>query len=289
MTMLASQAQTATLFPYPVPPESLPLGRPRANYMVENFWQHCPWKMAYTDPAKMEGALRDFAGMLPLAAPDTVHASINRLIKQTQKNPSDFAKLMHMAESVFNSDSAVIMSDEVYLPFAEAAASYKKFKPEERAAYARKAQIIHTSAQGAVMPGITATDRNGFTFALNDTTSGAQTYLIILESPDNASTRFERVRFAANIAARRLIEAGVLKPILLLTAKADEDWWKSTETLPEQWSVGEMPQAGEYFDLRVQPANYMLNDRMEVISKWMPMSALIANCEQLIRRIDSQR
>lgn len=285
---LTVMAETATLFPYPIPPESLPIGRQRANYMIEHFWDRCPWKMAYTDPAKMESTLRDFADMLPLAAPDTVHASIEHLIKQTQKKPADFATLMRLAEAVFNSDSAAIMSDEVYLPFVEAAAGYKKFKSDERDVYARKAQVMRSSSMGATLPPLTASLRNGEAYALNDTTSGAQTYVLIFETPGNAAARFDRVRFAANIAARRLIDAGLVKPLLIATTKANDDWWKSTDGLPEQWIVAEMPQAADYFDLRVNPAIYMLNGNMEVVSKWMPMSSLIANCEQLMRIIDSQ-
>lgn len=282
-------AQAATYFPYPVPPESLPLGRPRANYMVEHFWDHCHWKTAYASPAKMQGALEDFAGMLTLAAPDTVRLSTAKLIKESQKKPADFGALMRMAERTFNSDSATIFSDEVYLPFAEAAAAYKKFTAEERAKYAQQAQRILSSSEGMTLPALKATDRNGHTVMLNDTTSGASTYVLIFEEPGDRDARFSRVQLAANIAARRLIDGGVLKPILVFAGKADADWWKGTENLSEQWTVVEMPQAGEYFDLRMRPSLYMLDRDMTVVSKWLPLTALINNCEQLVRMIDNQR
>lgn len=282
-------AQTASYFPYPVPPESLPLGRARANYMVEHFWDHCHWKTAYSAPAKMQGALEDFANILPLAAPDTIRLSTAKLIKESQKKPADFATLMRMAESTFNSDSASLFSDEVYLPFAEAASSFKKFTADERAKYALQAQRIRSTAEGATLPALKAHGRNGQPVMLNDTTCGAATYVILLEEPADRDARFTRLQLTANVAARRLVDAGLLKPLLVYTGKADGDWWKGTENLPEQWTVVEMPDAGEYFDLRMRPSLYMLDSDMTVVSKWMPMSALIANCEQLIRMIDSQR
>lgn len=282
-------AQSATYFPYPVPPESLPLGRPRANYMVEHFWDNCHWKTAYAAPAKMQSALEDFADMLPLAAPDTVRISTAKLIRESQKKPADFTALMRMAERTFNSDSATLFSDEVYLPFTEAASAFKKFTAEERAKYALQAQRIRSTSEGMTLPPLKATGRSGQPVMLNDTTSGAETYVIILEEPGDRDARFSRLKLSANIAAGRLIAGGVLKPILVYAGKADADWWKGTENLPDEWTVAEMPDAGEYFDLRMRPSLYMLDKDMTVVSKWLPMQALTANCEQLVRMIDSQR
>ncbi len=289
LTTISIAAQTTTWFPYPVPPESLPMGRPRANYMVEHFWDRCKWKAVYSVPENMEGALRDFANLLPLAASDTVYASIEKLIKNTQKRPTDFAKLIKMAEATFNSDSATIYSDDVYFPFVNAAAKYKKFKPEERATYAKIAQIISSSSEGKTLPAIQAKGIDGSVVTLNDTSSCAKSYVVILENPSNASARFERVRFAANIAARRLIEAGLLKPILVATEEPDESWINATKSLPEQWTVAILPDASQYFDLRIAPAIYMLNEQMIVAAKWLPMNTLTANCEQLMRTLDRQQ
>ena len=61
-----------TYFAYPHPPESLPVGTPRANYYVEHFWDHCPWKSAFSSNRKMADAFMDYAEMLPLANRDTV-------------------------------------------------------------------------------------------------------------------------------------------------------------------------------------------------------------------------
>lgn len=282
-------AQTTTYFPYPVPPESLPLGRARANYMVEHFWDHCHWKTAYASPARMQGALEDFADMLPLAAPDTMRMSVDKLIKESQKKPSDFASLMRMAERTFNSDSATIFSDEVYLPFVETAAKYKKFSEADRAKYALQARRIQSSAEGAVLPPLPAKDRTGHTVMLNDTTSGASSYVLLFEEPGDLDSRFSRVQLSANVAVNRLIAGGVLKPILVYAGTPDANWWKGTENLPQEWTVVEMPDARQYFDLRMRPSLYMLDRDMRVASKWLPLTALINNCEQLVRMVDARQ
>lgn len=283
---MASAQSAATYFPYPTPPESLAIGRPRANYMVEHFWDRVAWKTAYTAPARMEQSLRDFASFLPLAAPDTVRASVEKLIKESSKKPANFEKLMQMAEATFRSDTASLFSAEVYLPFARAAAAYKKFPAGLRERYARQVQVMESSTAGSVLPAIEAVRRDGSRFALNDTTAGAQSYVLIIERPSDIDGRFERVRFTANSAASELIEAGMLKPILVLAAaEDDESWWKSVENLPAQWSVGRLADAESWFDLRVSPSVYMMDPSMTVVSEWMPLSTLIVNCENLVRAL----
>lgn len=283
LALVAAVAQTNAPFPYPVAPESLPVGRPRANYIVEHFWEQMPWKTAHTMPQKMENTLRAFADFLPLASADTVHRSIGKLIDGARKKPQCFATLMRIAEATFHSDTAVLYSDEVYLPFAAAAAKFKKLPEEERARFAEQARIIETSSEGSTLPALAATRRDGSQFALNDTTSGAATYVIIIETPE--AGRFDRVRFAANFATHQLIDANLLKPILLYAGKAPEEWWSSTENLPQNWLVGEMPDAAGRFDLRQAPAIYLVDRQMKVISKWMPMDILISNSERLVKSL----
>lgn len=283
LTVLAASAQVNTLFAYPTPPESLPLGRPRANYIVEHYWDKMPWKSAHTMPRKMEQTLREFAEFLPLASADTVHLSISRLISGATKKADCFKALMPMAEATFHSDTALLYSDEVYLPFAAEAARFKKLPAAERERYATQARIIETSSEGRTLPALTATGADGSTFQLNDTTCGAPTYVFIIESPEAES--FDRVRFAANFAVRQLVDANVLKPVLIYAGKAPAQWWASVSNLPAQWSVGEMPDAAGYFDLRQAPAVYMANGHMQIISKWMPLGALIGNCEQLVKSL----
>lgn len=272
--------------PLPAVPDDIPIGRQRANYIVEHYWDNMPWKTAHTMPRKMENTVRDFADFITLAAPDTVLQSIDKLIKGASKKPESFKALMPIAEATFHSDTALFLNDRIYLPFAKAAATYKKLPAEERERYAAQALILESSSEGQTLPALTATRRDGSTFALNDTTPKAQSYVIIIETP--GSDRFDRVRFAANVATRQLITARIIKPILIYAGEAPEEWWKSTEGLSRKWNVGQMPDAEKYFDLSQGSAIYMLSPRMEVQTKWMPMPTLISNCEQLLQAIKQQ-
>ncbi|MDE6144776.1 MAG: DUF5106 domain-containing protein [Muribaculaceae bacterium] len=271
----------ATWFPYPTPPENLPFGRPRANYMVEHFWDRCPWKSAFSAPQKMERSLRDFAEMIPHAAADTVFLSIDGLIRNTQKKPADFASLLKMAEATFFSDTAATFSDEVYLPFARAGATFKKFKPEQRKPFERQAKIIENSMVGHALPAVQAKEADGSPVQLNDTTAGAQTYILIFERP--GADRFDRVRFAANIAVRKLTESGIIKPILICTEEPDRTWLDANKAMPQEWTVVSMADAANMFDIRGDRTVYLTDGSMKIVARHMPLSLLIANCEQLVK------
>lgn len=281
ISFLALSAAADTWFPYPVAPESLPYGRPRANYIVELFWERCPWKSAYSSTARMEETIRDFATYLPHAQSDTVFMSIHTLIDNSQKRPSDFQALLNMAEATFYSDSATTFSGEVYLPFAEAGAKYKKFKPEQRAHYARQASIITNSQEGNSFPAVDAVDINGSKSALNDTAVGAETYIFFFERPEAGRT--DRVLFAGNISVRKLVEAGLVQPILVCAGEPDEAWWESTKRLPEGWKAVALPNANELFDLRNNPSIYLTDKSMKIVSQLMPLNLLKVNCEQLVK------
>lgn len=280
-----SAQEAATYFPYPTPPESLPMGRPRANYMVEHFWDHAPWKTVYTAPARMEATLRDFAGILPLASPDTVQLSIAKLIKESSKKPQWLSQLLKMARATFRSDSAELFSAEVYIPFARAGVQAKKLSAEEREQFARELKWMESTSVGHTLPALQGWKQDGTPVSLNDTTPGAGTYVLILEKPGDLNARFERVRLMGSAAVRALVEAGAVHPTIVHAGRADDEWWRGVEGLPAGWEAVELPDAEEYFDLRVNPSVFILDGDMTVVGEWMPVSLLIANCENIVNSL----
>ena len=273
-------AMADTWFPYPTPPEALPLGRQRANYIVEHFWDRCPWKSAYSSTARMEETLRDFATFIPHASADTTFLSIGHLIKNTQKKPADFATLLKLAEATFFSDTARTFSDAVYRPFALAGSEYKKFQPDQRAYYSRQLRVIDNSRLESPVAPLKVTGADGSVSNLNDTVEGVQTYILLFERPDEE--RFDRVRFAANISVSKLVEAGLIQPILICVGEPTQEWWESTGRLPEGWRAVALKDAEDVFDLRMHPTVYLADRQMNLISKFMPLNVLTTNCEQLV-------
>ena len=273
-------------FPYPVPPESMPVGRARANYMVEHFWEKCPWKSAFSSHRRMQKAFFDYADMLPLAQRDTVFASIDALIKNVKKQPADLLKLTELAEAAFYSDTAIVPSHEVYLPFAKAAADCKKLTAEQRKMYARQVSVINATSIGCNMPAVKILrDAVGNTSMLNDSSAGAKEYLIVFDVPNSAEARMQRVRLAANVGVNSVVSSGNLHIIYLYPGKPEAAWWDDAKSLPSAWTVGALPGAEDLFDFRRQPVTVLTDSEMKIINKGIYIDDLIDACESIMQHM----
>jgi hypothetical protein len=273
-------------FPYPTPPESMPVGRARANYMVEHFWDKCPWKSAFSSHQRMQKAFYDYADMLPVAQRDTVFASIDGLIKNVKKQPKDLLTLTRMAEAAFYSDTAVVPSHEVYLPFAKAAADCKKLSDEDRSYYSKQIGIINASSIGCDMPAVKILrDAVGRTTMLNDTSASTNEYLIIFEVPGSTDALFNRVRLSANAGLNYVVGTGNLHVIYLYPGTPDAAWWDDVKGMPQTWTVGALPQAEQLFDFRHQPVTVLADREMKIINKGIYLDDLIDACESIMQHM----
>ncbi len=284
MIILGAAAQD-NYFPYPTPPESLPIGTPRANYCVEHFWDHCPWKSAFSARKKMEGAFVDFAEIFPIASADTVYAAIDKLIDNVKKRPSDLLELAKIAESTFYADTAILPNDMVYLPFAKAAAKNKKIDAQERERLARQVTVIENSQIGSMLPDATLQLADGSTISLKDTTAGASEYVLIFDTPGAISGRLDRIRLAANASAKELIDANLLKPIFIYPGNAPAEWWSDNNGLPENWTVAAMPDAENVIDMRATPTVYVTDASKRITDRFLPIDVLIAACEKIMDQL----
>lgn len=284
--MASSGAVAAdTYFPYPAIPESLPLGRPRANYYVEHFWDFCPWKSAFSSQRKMSEAFDDFAEMLTVAQVDTVNMALDNLISKVKKRPNDLHKLTLMAEGKFYADTAERIIDMVYLPFAKAAAANKKIPADERRRFARQASVIENSQPGQTLPAINLLLADGSTVALNDTTDGANEYVLIFDVPGSWEARMNRIQLAANASARTLIESNLIKPLYIYPGTPPAEWWKENEDLPESWTLAALPETESYIDQRVKPTVIITDSGKRITEKFMTVPRLIQACEYIMEQI----
>ena len=234
----------------------------------------------------MENALREYAEIFPLAAPDTVFASIDNLIDKVSKRPKDLIELARMAEALFYADSASFPNDELYARFANAASKHKKISAADRERLKRQVQVISHSKEGAALPAIPMTLADGSTVMLNDTTDTYPgEYILIFDIPDSPDGRMERLFLQANASASAMIESGWIKPIFIYPGTPDPSWWKTLETVPQNWIVAALPQAFDYFDLRHLPNIYIVDSNKVITRKNLSIPLLIQTCEEIMNQI----
>lgn len=275
-----------TYFPYPSAPDNLPSFRARANYLVEHFWDRCNFNNAFSAKAKMAGAFADFAGFMPHAAADTVHMAIDKLIDSVKKRPASLLSLTEMAEGTFYADTARFWSDELYLPFAKAAANNKKIPAEQRKKYAAQVKVLENSQVGMKVPALNATLRNGTSWNLDSIS--APVSVILFDTPGCIDCTMTRARLAANISAQALIDSGILQIAYIYMGEPTDAWRDNVSTIPQNWIVAACPEAEQYFDMRVVPAIYMLDENRTILSKHISLNQLIQRFETVTNQARKQ-
>lgn len=269
----AQTTENATYFPYPQAPDNLPSFRSRANYIVEHFWDRCNFNSAFSSRTKMHKAFSDFAGFLPHAASDTVHTAIDKLIASVKKRPADMQTLLEFAESTFYADTAQFWSEELYLPFAKAAGSTKKMPADKRKHYATQVQIMENSGLHKTIPSLSVTMRDGSTSSLDSI--NAPVSIILFDTEGCSACSMTRARLAASYSARRLWQEGTIKIACIHVGPATTEWKESVQSLPAEWFVAACPQADKYFDMRVTPAMYKLNQERAITDKYFDINGLL--------------
>ncbi|MDE6331775.1 MAG: DUF5106 domain-containing protein, partial [Muribaculaceae bacterium] len=260
-TSTAALAQnTETLFPYPTPPEELSNLYQRCNYLVDHFWDKCNLTTAFLSKQRLNNAFGDWVGFMPYATADTVHMAIDKLVDKVKKSGPNTLTLARMAESWLWSDTAEIRSEELYLPFAKAAANHKKISGADRARFSAHIKQIENSSVGSQLPSLKLTAPDGTKSLLSD--YDCTNLVIFFNDPDCTDCNMARVRLSANHNAKRLIEAGKLTILSIYPGNPDDTLWLAAATeYPDNWIVVAAPDADEFFDLRETPAIYLANNR----------------------------
>jgi len=262
-----------TYFPYPTPPDELTTLRERTNYLVEHFWDRCDLKGAFSSHAKLAGAFDDYISFMPYAAADTVHQSIAKLIKEVSKTPKNLLVLGEIAENALYGDSAEMVSDEVYLPFAKAVADCKKLSEVDRARFAHHAKVLSQSQAGQIFPDIRLTLADDSEAKVNDYKTPYT--LIFINDPDCSDCRIARVLLSTNYDVQRLTESNTLTVISVYPDNPDDLWRGAITDYPKGWVVTASDDVLDRVDIRVMPTFYFLDPEKRIVAKNIPVENVI--------------
>ncbi len=260
-------------FPYPVPPESLQTLMERTNFLLEHFWERCNLKSAFSSKQRMREAFNDYVQFMPFAEASVVHSSIDNLIQHVRKNPRNLLALAEMAEGALYSDTALIVCDECYLPFAKAVAEHRKISAADKARFAYQAGSLAGSQVGMEAPDFTFTTPDGEEKTLAEVSAGA--YIVLFfNDPECGECELARVRLAADMNLNDLIDAGQIRVVSILPAEPSDEWKEKAASYSEKWIVGASANVDEIYDMRVSPVIYYLDNKRKILSKSLDIDGL---------------
>lgn len=266
----ASAAEPQELIPRPLPPDSMTNLQPRCDFIVNRFWDRCNLEQAVLHPDELKTAFGEWIAIMPYASADTVHAAINKVLTRYSKSGPITLRLAELAEYWTYTDSADYFSEEIYLPFAKAAANHKKIAKIDRARFANDTQIIESSGINTIVPNLKFTRPDGSQGNLGDVSNSS--VLLFINDPECFDCDMARIRLANDYNANKLIESGELIIVSLYPGNPDEKAWRDALSgYPETWVVGAMPDADKYFLIDNPPTLLFLNREHRVLAKDLPV------------------
>ena len=262
------------LFPYPEAPETLGTMEEKCSYVIEHFWDRCNINQAFSSRTKMQQAFNDYIQIVPYANAETVHKSVDALIAKVAKNPKNLMVLAEMAEGLMYSDTARIICDEVYYPFAKAVADNKKIKDADKARFISQAKILGGSQVGMVAPDFTYVAPDGTKHNFSELPAG---YVILFfNDPDCSDCMMARVRLSADYNIKQFIDRGQLHILSIYPGDpADEEWKEVVSRLPDNWILGACADIDQLYDMRNPPVIYYINRKHKILSKSMTVDQLL--------------
>ena len=269
-----SWGQDATTpFKYPSAPDNLETLGERTTYLVEHFWDRCNLKSIFSSTKNFDTAFEDYISFFPYADSSTVIQSVEHLIKEVKKTPTNMLTLARTAREKLYGDSAEMKIDAVYLLFAKAALESGNISKSDKEQFSREVSQLSHSQEGMILPAISMIKNDGSNFSFNDIND--KYILLFFDEPGNFDNMLARTRLATDYALNELIDLGYVEVISIYPGNADLQWKERVKDYPGNWIVVASPDADMLFDRRITPTFYYCNKNREILSKNLQVDNLI--------------
>ena len=266
----------ATLFAYPVAPDTIKTFENRVNYIVDNFWGNYDLSKPIADLNAFNGAFRDYLGFLRYCHRTVAISSVRDFLFKAQTNKANFEKIAMLAEMGVYNVGAEYWSDEIYTEFLKAVIGNKQLKQDVRKYYAKQMERINRTQLGASLASVTYTDADGKKVSIADIEADMVMIFITLDS--DADQSFQRVRLSTDVAINSILDSGKVKLLCLSPEKYSKEWAHNAKGYAQNWLVGACPELsveGDY-DVRYTPSFIILDKDKNIIQKNVDLEAIKA-------------
>lgn len=261
--------QVATLFDYPVAPDTCTSIESRCNYSVQHFWDNCELTkpfVAENDSLLVEAMMTYFEIMKAGANVNVSLGSIRNLMFKAQANHDNFLKLASVAEYLlYYHDTDIV--DDLYLTFAQSVADASWAKKDVRNHYSDQIKRLNTSKLGQPLVDFEYTSINGARKHLSDNRTSNENLYVVMFSDNDSGSSIERMRLSTDISFGQLVDEGHIKVINIMVGDAPKHWDADSQSYSEKWEVGASKDVASKLDIRIMPCIFVLDEDFRVIAK----------------------
>lgn len=279
-------AQEAAPFPYPEIPDSLTTLQQRTDYLVINFWKGADMKKVINDTTALNRAFADYTTFIPYASPDSVKKSINHLLALYKNDAKNTLKLVKRAEKEMYGPNPSIIANEPYMLFTKAVFTNKKINQKEKEKYLAHVKMINSSQVGSSIQPIRYATRYNAVHEVHE--QPGEYKVLYFHLPDDEEVSMNHLRLKADAAVNALSKTGTLKIIDIMSGDPTDEWKKSVSDFPYEWETGTSTTAGDYIDLRIMPAIYLLDQNNKIIARNMSIESVLQIAKALYQKQQQQ-
>lgn len=264
------------LFRYPAVPDSITDITARTDYFVANFWKHADMKRVFSSRPRLEEAFVEYLSPMSVATPDTVLASIDRLMKSVAKSPERQLFFGELAEKHLYGDSAEYISDLLYTSFLKPILRNKGIDKNRKLRWQQQFVQLNNTMVGWPLGVVPVTDRRGQgTVFVPDT---AKVTVVMVADPECIDCRIAGGRLKGNVRVADLVKTGELAmAVLVATDMEGKEWEEYAARYPEDWFVGKNPDLDTVIDMRpATPFFILIDPKGRILSKTLDIERLLA-------------
>lgn len=258
----------ATLFEFPIAPDTCSNIESRCNYSVQHFWDKCNLTKPFderNDSLLVEAMLTYFDIMKAGANVNVSLSSVRDLMFKSQANHDNFTKLLSAAEYLlYYHDFDFI--DDLYLAFAKSGADATWLKKDARNHYSSQVKRIENSKLGERLYDFEYTSITGARKHLSEVESDAKLY-VLLFSDNSSGSSIERMRLSTDIAFGKMVESGQVDVINIMVGDTPKKWDSDSQSYSSTWQVVASKDVVDKIDLRIMPCVFILDENLKIIAK----------------------
>lgn len=261
-------AQENAVAPYQLPdiPDSLTTPDVRSEYLIEHYWDKFEVEnRAYLEaPLVVEQAFVDFTSIMRIASRESTMKSIGHLLERASTDGDILLLYADIADKYLYSGQGPFVSEEAYLPFAQAVVDSKKIDKLRKLRYSYQCDVMTKNQLGMTITNfeykLPGSDKRYKIKKLK-----SPYILLYINDPDCDDCSIATLRLSVSQVLLQAIREERLVVLSLYPDGETEEWLAKIGEYPKEWTVASMEEGDRYFDLRIMPAMYLLDKDKKII------------------------
>lgn len=266
-------------FSLPIVPNMIQSEEERIAYLCEHFWDNLNTNdtILLRNGEKFEEYFALYLTFIKREPIDISTKNILSFLNKTGKNNEWSELIMQMATKYLYHIESPLLSEELYIPFAQYALSIPNLSIKDSILYTHRLEVALKNRPGSIA--------NDFPFV---TSKGKQTTLhksidkctlLFFNDPECENCKEAKSQLTGNDIIRQMTENGTLQPIMIYTEGDSEVWKQHKHDCPKGWISGfdaeENIRMRRIYELRAMPCIYLIDKDKKVILKDVNINTLI--------------